>query len=70
MKRTTIKDIAKETGLSIGTVSKALNNVDVVKLSTKKKILNAANKLGYFPNLKGKQLKTGETKTLGFLLPA
>ncbi|HBY89983.1 MAG: LacI family DNA-binding transcriptional regulator [Ruoffia tabacinasalis] len=65
-KRITIRDVAKEASVSISTVSKALNGVDVVKPETKKKILEAANKLHYVPNLMGKQLKSGMTKMLGF----
>lgn len=66
MVKVTIKDVARESGYSIATVSKALNGVDVVKESTKNKILTAAKKLEYSPNLIGKQLKSGSTQTLGF----
>lgn len=64
--RTTIRDVAKEANVSIATVSKALNGIDVVKPETKKRILEAAKKLHYVPNLMGKQLKSGQTKMLGF----
>lgn len=64
--RTTIRDVAKEANVSIATVSKALNGVDVVKPTTKKRILETAEKLHYVPNLMGKQLKSGQTKMLGF----
>lgn len=66
MAKVTIKDVARESGYSIATVSKALNDVNVVKDSTKNKILEAAKKLDYSPNLMGKQLKSGSTQTLGF----
>lgn len=66
MVKVTIKDVARESGYSIATVSKALNGVDVVKESTKIKILETAKRLEYSPNLIGKQLKSGSTKTLGF----
>ena len=43
--RTTIRDVAKEANVSIATVSKALNGVDVVKASTKAKVIAAAKNL-------------------------
>ncbi|MFD1465832.1 LacI family DNA-binding transcriptional regulator [Lapidilactobacillus mulanensis] len=65
MAKVTIRDVAREAGVSIATVSKALNNVDVVKPSTKRKIIDAVKKLDYSPNLIGKQLKSGSTRTVG-----
>lgn len=64
--RVTIRDVAKEANVSIATVSKALNGVDVVRPMTKEKVLQAAKKLHYVPNLLGKQLKTKRTKMIGF----
>lgn len=64
--RITIHDVAKAANVSIATVSKALNGVDVVKPATKKRILETAEKLHYVPNVMGKQLKSGRTKMLGF----
>ena len=40
-----IKDVAKEAGVSIATVSRVLNDVDVVNEETKKKVVEAMNKL-------------------------
>lgn len=64
--RITIRDVAREAGFSIATVSKALNGVDVVKPDTKSQILAVADRLHYVPNLMGKQLKNAQTKMLGF----
>lgn len=66
MNKITIRDVARVADVSISTVSKALNNVDVVKPETKKKILEVANELHYVPNLMGKQLKKRETGMIGF----
>lgn len=66
MDRLTIRDVAREAGVSIATVSKALNGVDVVKPETKERIVEVAQRLHYVPNLMGKQLKARETKMLGF----
>jgi LacI family transcriptional regulator len=59
--RPTIKTIAKETGLSTATVSKALNGSDQVRPKTRDKILDVAKRLGYELNISGVQLRTGKT---------
>ncbi|MBQ6820213.1 MAG: LacI family DNA-binding transcriptional regulator [Clostridium sp.] len=66
---TSIKDVAKEAGVSIATVSRVLNDIDVVNEDTKKKVLDAINKLGYRPNIVARSLKTQRTKTVGILVP-
>lgn len=64
-----IKDVAKEAGVSIATVSRVLNDVDVVNEETKKKVQEAIKKLGYRPNIVARSLKTQRTKTIGILVP-
>jgi LacI family transcriptional regulator len=64
-----IKDVAKEAGVSIATVSRVLNDVDVVNEETKKKVKDAIKKLGYRPNIIARSLKTQRTKTIGILIP-
>lgn len=66
MRRVTIKDVAKAAGVSISTVSNALNDVDVLNPETKSHVLNVVKKLNYVPDLNGKLLKSGKTKMLGF----
>ncbi|MFT8336952.1 LacI family DNA-binding transcriptional regulator [Schleiferilactobacillus harbinensis] len=67
VKPTTIRDVAKLAGVSISTVSKALNQSSAVTEKTRQKILAAAKQLNYVPNSMGKQLKSGRTKTIGYL---
>ncbi|NFN95358.1 MULTISPECIES: LacI family DNA-binding transcriptional regulator [Clostridium] len=64
-----IKDVAREAGVSIATVSRVLNDIDVVNEDTKKKVLDAIKLLGYRPNIIARSLKTQKTKTIGILLP-
>ncbi|WP_312460234.1 LacI family DNA-binding transcriptional regulator, partial [Proteiniclasticum sp.] len=64
-----IKDVAREAGVSIATVSRVLNNVDVVNEDTKKKVQDAIKKLSYRPNIVARSLKTQKTKTIGILVP-
>ena len=53
--RTTIKDIAKEAGVSIATVSRVLNRNAYVTEEIKKKVLKAAKDLNYIPNTAAKR---------------
>ncbi|MFD3158450.1 LacI family DNA-binding transcriptional regulator [Haloimpatiens sp. FM7330] len=64
-----IKDVAKEAGVSIATVSRVLNNIDVVNEETKKKVLEAIKKLQYRPNIVARSLKTQRTSTIGMIIP-
>lgn len=65
MSKVTIKDVAREAGVSISTVSNALNNVDVLNPDTKARVLEAAKRLKYIPNLNGKNLKARKNKIIG-----
>ena len=66
MVKVTIKDVAKRAGVSISTVSNALNGVDVLTPKTKKRILGVAKKLNYIPDLRGRNLKAKKTKIINF----
>lgn len=68
MGKVTIKDVAREAGVSISTVSNALNDVDVLKPETKKHILEVAERMHYIPNLNGRNLKCKETKVIGLFV--
>ncbi|MFV0382410.1 LacI family DNA-binding transcriptional regulator [Paracoccus sp. (in: a-proteobacteria)] len=63
-----IKDLARHLDLSIGTVSRALNQKPDVSEATRKRVLDAALKLGYSANASGRSLRRGSTQTIGFLL--
>lgn len=64
-----IKDVAKEAGVSISTVSRVLNNIDIVNSDTKQKVLKAIEKLNYRPNIVARSLKTQKTRTIGIIIP-
>lgn len=64
----TIKDIAKMAGVSINTVSRALNNKPDVSEETKKKILKIAKELGYVRNFTASSLRQKQTKTVGVVI--
>jgi DNA-binding LacI/PurR family transcriptional regulator len=66
----TIKDVAKEAGVAISTVSNVLNNVDIVSDEKKQKVLAAVEKLKYVPNMNAKFLKSNKKNTIGLFLPS
>ena len=68
MRKVTIKDVAREAGVSISTVSNALNGVDVLHPDTKQHILEVAERLHYVPNLNGRNLKAKETRVIGLFI--
>lgn len=68
LRKVTIKDVAREAGVSISTVSNALNGIDVLRPDTKQHILEVAEKMHYVPNLNGKNLKSQATKVIGLFI--
>ncbi len=62
-----LKDIATECGVSVATVSKALNDLNDVGQETKERIREAARTLGYFPNSSARTLKTNRSYNIGVL---
>ncbi len=65
----TLKDIARETGFSVTTVSRALNDYDDVAEETKARIKQVAQELGYYPSATAQQLQKRRTDTIGFVIP-
>jgi len=66
----TIKDVAKEAGVAVSTVSNVLNQVNIVSEETRKKVLAVVEKLQYVPNMNAKFLKTNKRNTIGLFLPS
>jgi len=64
----TIKDVAKLAGVSISTASYALNNLPNVHPDTRKRILEAAEQLKYYPNGIARNLKTKRTGSIGVFI--
>lgn len=62
-----IKEVAARCGVSMATVSKALNGYIDVNESTKEKVMNAAKEMGYVPNSVARALKTNRTYNVGVL---
>ena len=64
---TTLKDVASFAGVSIATVSKALNGKEHVRAETRERVLRAAEKLHFSPNVLAQNLLAGRTGTVGLL---
>ena len=65
----TIKDVAKLAGVSVGTVSNYLNNKENITDDKVKSIRNAIDKLGYTPNYMAQSLIKQKNKMIGIVLP-
>lgn len=65
----TIKDIAKELGISPSTVSRALKDHPDISRETKKAVNELAEKLNYQPNVVALSLRHSKTNTLGVIIP-
>lgn len=65
----TIYDVASEAGVSMATVSRVVNGNPNVKPSTRKKVLDAIERLGYRPNAVARGLARKKTTTIGVIIP-
>ena len=64
----TMKDVAREAGVALGTVSKVFNDIPVGE-SYRKRVLDAAGKLGYQVNSYARGLKTNRTYAVALIIP-
>ena len=63
---TTIRDVARESGVSIATVSYVLNDGPrPVRAATRQRVLKAMHRLNYHPNAVARALASGRAETLG-----
>ena len=65
-----IKDISKHVGLSVSTVSKALNGYSDIAAETRETVLKATEKLGYHPNTTARNLRRQRSEKIGVVYPA
>ncbi len=68
-KRITISDVAKEAGVSMMTVSRAINNKDGISEATRQRILTIATEMGFQPSGLAQGLATQRTATVGLVVP-
>ncbi|MFI7579488.1 substrate-binding domain-containing protein [Kocuria kalidii] len=63
-----IKEVAREAGVSIGTVSNVLNRPEVVSEDRRRRVLQVIDDLGYVRNDVARQLKAGRSRTVGLVV--
>ena len=71
MRRVSIKDVAKEAGVSTSTVSYVLNDTPTESISeeTRKRVMAAVRNLGYVPNLNARSLSSRRSNLIGVVIP-
>src|SRR5690349_3371721 len=67
MRRVTIRDVAAEAGVSIGTASKALNGQGKLRAETRERVAEVAQRLGFAPNTLAQALLAGRSFTVGLI---
>lgn len=65
----TLKDVARESGLTVGTVSRVLNNRGYISEQTREKVYAVMRELNYQPNEMARSLSKQKSNTLGVILP-
>ena len=65
----TIKDIAKQAGVSVSTTSRALNDNPRISAETRERVKKIAAELGYQPNYTARNLTRGESNMVGLIFP-
>jgi LacI family transcriptional regulator len=65
----TIRDVARLAGVSVASVSRALNGLDNVTAATRDRVMQAIATLSYVPNAAARSLSRAETRTIGIVVP-
>ncbi|MBN2073553.1 MAG: LacI family DNA-binding transcriptional regulator, partial [Actinobacteria bacterium] len=68
-KNITLKDVAKESNMSISTVSRVVNNEKYVSPESREKVYKAIKELNYHPELTARNLRLRESNTIGVIIP-
>lgn len=69
-KSITMKDVAKLAGVSVGTVSRVINQEQGIKEITLKKVQKAIDELGYIPDVYARGMKKNKTETIALIVPS
>jgi LacI family transcriptional regulator len=64
-----VVDVARQAGVSVGTVSNVLNRPERVSPVTRERVLRAIEELGFVRNEAARQLRSGRSRTIGLIVP-
>lgn len=64
-----MRDVAREAGVAVGTVSRVMNNEPGVKAENRERVVEAARRLGWVPNSIAASMRTATTRTIAFIVP-
>ena len=64
-----IRDVAKAAGVSLGTVSNAINRPEMLALGTLRKVQRVINEMGFVPNASARTLRAGRNRVIGLMVP-
>lgn len=64
----TIRDVARQAGVSVATVSRVLNNSTLVGADTREAVMKAVSELDYLPNANAQALATQVSDTIGVVV--
>lgn len=67
--RISVRDVAAAAGVSVGSVSRVLNGSGYASAELRRRVLQAAEQLRYEPDFTARHLRTGRSRTIGYLLP-
>ena len=68
-KKSTIYDVAKIAGVSPSTISRVMNNPEIVAEDTRQKVMNAVKELAYIPNMMAASMPKRKTNYIGLIIP-
>lgn len=63
-----LEDVARQAGVSTATVSRVLNNIGVVKISTRARVLRTVKEMKYSPDMNARALASGASRTIGLVV--
>jgi LacI family transcriptional regulator len=68
MKTATLRDVAREAGVSVSTVSRVLNEQPFVRDAVRERVLSVTEQLGYRPDVAARAMRTGTTGAVGLIV--
>jgi LacI family transcriptional regulator, galactose operon repressor len=68
VKATTLRDVAREAGVSVSTVSRVLNDQPFVRAEVRDKVISVSEALGYRPDVAARSMRTGTTGAVGLVV--